>query len=208
MNSRVVCLACVAMLACGATASAQVVVGAKGGLNIAGMSLGGDASNLNLSHREVWMAGGFVEIPVARRVAIQPEALYTMKGAEYSAPSPGGAIGVATLELSYLDVPVLLRVDVPTAGTVVPYIYAGPNVGFRLSAKAASTIGSAHQEEDIKSTTTSTEVGIAFGGGVRFGRVVAELRYTQGLTNVVADAASSSATAKNHGFQVIAGVRF
>lgn len=211
MKKWIVCFTCGALLAGAGVASAQVTGGVKGGVNFANMSFsGGGGGGGSPGNRTAWMAGGFVEIPIAKHLVIQPEALFTMKGTEYSGDFAGtGGTGVATTKLNYFDMPVLLRVDVPTTGTVAPFVYAGPNFGFLLSAKATATAAGTQQEEDIKSDLKSTDVGIAFGGGLRFGKVMAEVRYIYGLTNVIgATASAGGATAKNRVIKVIAGVRF
>jgi len=208
MNTGIVCLACVAVLAGSAVASAQVTGGVKVGLNAANMSVSQAGISNSPGNREALVAGGFLEIPVVRRVAIQPEALFTMKGSESSFNVPGVS-GSSVVKLTSLDVPVLLRVDVLTHGTVIPYAYAGPNIGFLLSAKSHATVSGTVHDEDIKGDLKNTEFGIAVGGGVRFGRLLAEVRYTHGLTNVLTDTASGGGVKiTNHAIAVIGGARF
>ncbi len=210
MRKRIVCLAVGIVLACAAVCSAQVTGGVKGGINFANMSLSGGGVTVSPGNRTAWTVGGFVEFPVARHVALQPEVLYARKGAATSLDftSIGGTSGSATIKMDYIDVPILFRVDVPVQGAVVPYVYGGPNVGFLLSAKTLATAsGAGQQEEDIKSEMKSTDFGIAFGGGVRFGRAFLEARYVMGLQNVV-NAPDANESAKNHVFKILCGVRF
>jgi hypothetical protein len=170
------------------------------------MSWSDSGVTVSPSTRTAWLVGAFVEIPIAKNIAFQPELMYTEKGADYSALlAVAGVTGSATMKLSYLDIPLLVRFDIPTTGSVVPYVYAGPNIGFLLRAKVTAT-GQPH--DDVKSDMNTTEFGIAFGGGVRFGRVLAEVWYTQGLTNVLTDAAAGGSKATNRVFSILGGVRF
>lgn len=210
MKKKIVCLAIGIVFACAAVCSAQVTGGVKGGINFANMSLNGGGLTVSPGNRTAWTVGAFVDVPVAKQLAFQPEVLYARKGAATSLDLTdiGGTSATATIKLDYIDVPLLFRVDVPTRGTVVPYAYAGPNVGFLLSAKAVATAsGGAPQEQDIKSDTRSTDFGIAFGGGVRFGRMLLDARYVMGLQNIV-DSPTANESAKNHVFKILFGVRF
>ncbi len=204
MNKRGVLVVCLALLGWSAVASAQVTGGVKGGLNFANMTFSGGTGTSSSGTREAWMAGGFVAIPIAKHVTIQPEGLISLKGSETTEIG-----GTATVKFTYFDVPVLVRFDIPTSRRVVPYLYGGPNLGFLLSAKVAAVTPSGTHEEDVKGDMRSTELGIAAGGGLQFGRVLVEARYVQGLTNVLTDAAAASGTTlRNRVIKVIGGVRF
>lgn len=215
MDKRIVSFVGVAVLAVSAVASGQVTGGLKVGLNDAGMSQTPEPTDgsVTLSNRQVLLAGGFFEVPLARHIAIQPEVLFVMKGRRVSI-NQAGLTADSTAKFTSLDVPVLVRVDVPTRGAITPYLYAGPNIGFVLTAKAVTTLSGSvttpgtSQETDVKDTLKSTEVGVAVGGGVRLGRLLAELRYTRGLTNILADPGSSGVKVTNHALAVIGGVRF
>jgi hypothetical protein len=204
MKKQVACAACVSIVTLAGMASAQVRGGVKGGLNLATMSFSGSNVSLTPDSRAAWMAGVFVEVPVARHVAFQPEAVVSTKGASIS---PGGSSALS-IDLTYLDVPLLLRVEVPTRGKVVPYVYAGPNVGILLRARTVATIAGTKVDEDMKDELKDTEFGVALGAGVRFGMMLIEARYVQGLTNVVKLDEGESGKATNRVLKIIAGVRF
>lgn len=209
MKRWIVCVTCLVVLACAAVASAQITGGVKGGINFANVSLTGGGASINMGNRTAWNIGAFFEIPVARNLFLQPEALFTSKGGSLTSGDFLGTGGAATaaLKLNYFDVPVLLRFDVPTTSTIVPFVYGGPNLGFLLSAKATAT---GQPDEDIKPDLKSTDIGLAFGGGARFGKVTAELRYIYGLTNVLsaADAVDAGVSAKNSVVKIMVGYRF
>ncbi len=210
MNRSIVALVTAVLLGVSVVASAQVTGGVKAGVNIANMTFEQAGNTLTPSSRTVFTGGAFAEFGVLPHVSIQPEALFTMKGAEYSLSGlPSMPVGTAKMKCTYLDVPVLVKVDVPTTGAFVPYLYAGPNFGFLLSAKVSSDMSGSLLEEDVKKDMKSTDVGIAFGGGVRFGKLLAEVRYVRGLTNVLkAGDLVAPPTFRNHGIQLMAGIRF
>lgn len=205
MNKRVVCGIAVVLLACAGTASAQIAgIGVKGGFNVANMPISSE-HQFNTTLRKAWMTGGFVDFPLGRNVFLQPELVFTTKGTEI----PVG-VGQTTYKLTYLEIPVLLRLDLRNRGKAIPYVYAGPTVSFLLAAtqtNVAPAIGYSARY-DAKDQFQSTDVGFALGGGVRFGKFLVEARYVEGLKNIAKQAPSQPSTAKNRVFQIIGGVRF
>ncbi len=205
MNKRIAAFACTAVLAGASAVSAQVGGGVKVGVNVANVSIREGGTTASQGNREALLAGVFLHIPIVRHVAVQPEVLFDMKGAT----APAGFPSQGVVRFTSLDFPVLLRVDVPSGGAIVPYGYAGPAVEFLLRAKAESTLSGTVREENVKGDMKSAEFSIVAGGGVRFGRFLAEARYTRGLTNVLTDLASrGSAKLTNHAIALIGGMRF
>ncbi len=126
-------------------------------------------------------------------VSLQPEALYVQKGV-----APNGAPSNSAPKLAYLDVPVLLKLQVPTPG-ISPFAVAGPVVSFRLSCTAG--------DADCNSTFKSTDWGVALGGGLRLGGptgLTIEGRYTWGLTDI--HDVSAGVSSRTRTFLLLAGV--
>ena len=164
---------------------AQMQIGPKAGLNIA--SIGGDDADKILEGRSLdsktGFAGGlFFMYQFSKMFAIQPEAYYTMKGATYS---EGGAD--LTISLDYIEVPVLFKLLIPIEGSnLKPSIFAGPSIGFNMTAKSKVEVeGGESQENDFKDETESTEFSLAFGGGLGFmvgkNELGIDVRYILGL---------------------------
>src|SRR5215211_3696797 len=65
------------------------------------------------SRRTGVIAGILLSVPVAPNFAIQPEFLYSMKGAKF-----GDSDAAGTVKLDYAEIPILLRIDVPASGGV------------------------------------------------------------------------------------------
>jgi hypothetical protein len=175
----------------------EISVGITGGLNIATVR-GDDVENWD--SRTAAFFGGFVEYPFTPVVSIQPELLYTMKGA--SQTDDGDK---ATAKLNYVEIPVLLRVNIPMEGNVRPFLVAGPGIGFKLSSKVEVN---SHEEdiEDVK----GTDFGFIFGGGVSFpvGNYMMSVaaRYELGLTSI--DDSEDEDDVKNSVISIGAGLGF
>ena len=143
--------------------------------------------------RTGFVAGGTLTLPLTSVVSFQPEVLFAQKGARIS---EGGF--TATFKLDYVEVPLLLRVDVPTTGGMLrPHLLAGPALAFRASCDVEASGGGvsasrpcrdiAHEEgeDDLR----SFDAGLLLGGalGFDFGgrRLNVGARYTLGLTKLV-----------------------
>jgi Outer membrane protein beta-barrel domain len=171
--------------------------GFKLGVNLAtfGGSDAGDASS-----RIGFAFGGFMTFELSPKFAIQPEVLYSMKGAKYKDPA-----GDVTLKFDYIEIPILATILVPSAsGGVTPRFYAGPNIGFKISSKASSDGGSV-DVEGVKSTDFGLTVGAGLGFGGEKGFLL-DARYTLGLSSI--DDGSPAASVKNNCFSILGGMSF
>jgi hypothetical protein len=146
-------------------------------------------------------AGGFIGWRLAGPIHLDIEGLVTTKGAKYDLEEFQNE-----LELTYLEVPVLARVGVLRAGGVTGFVSGGPSFAFKL--KEVQKEGG--DEIPINDEVKSTDIGVAFGGGVSFGPWIVDVRYTLGLTNIVdVDTAGfSEPEAKNRSLSVTFGYRF
>jgi opacity protein-like surface antigen len=181
-------LSAVAVLVFG-FANAQVKFGAKAALNVA--TLNGDFEDA--SSLIGFQIGGFAEIKVSEKFAVQPELLYSAQGASFD----GGDIN-----LNYLNIPVMAKFYVADAFS----LEAGPQIGFLLSAK--------NDGEDTKDFYSSTDFGINLGAGYDFTENLSVgLRYNFGLSNVadfgdLEDFIGEDISANNGVFSVSLGYKF
>ncbi len=133
--------------------------------------------------RTTFAGGVFADFDLGANVALQPELLYVSKGARYE-------VGQTALDLrlSYLELPVLLRVSVPTGHVTSPYLLLGPTAAVRLGATADASAPFGSASFDIGDEVNGLDFGAAAALGTVFGdergRVVVEARYTIGLTSV------------------------
>ena len=163
---------------------AQMQIGPKAGLSIA--NIAGDVEDYfgtTLDSRTGFNGGIFFMYQFNKMFAIQPEVYYTMKGA--SKKIEGVDVSV---KLDYVEVPLFLKFVIPVEGSNVrPVIFAGPALGFNMSAKVKGESGEGSEEVDVKDYVKSTDFSLIFGGGVGFmvgtNELGADVRYSLGLTS-------------------------
>ncbi len=214
-------VAVVALVAVFALSSASVYAveglsaGAKAGLNIATL-YGSDVEDAKMKIGAAF--GGFVNYSINDNIAVQPELLFSMKGAksEFEEEILGVKFSMKeTMKLSYLEIPILAKVSIPMEGKVKPVLLIGPSLGILLSAKdkiemeAAGVSASA--EVDIKEIIKPIDFGLVFGGGVDVaelgpGNLTVDARYTLGLTSI--DDSGLDLSMKNGVISVMAGYSF
>jgi len=160
-----------------------------------------DIGSVGTSYRTGFAAGGFLMLRWKSGVAIQPEFLYTQKGVKATVSEVTGVVHVKT---DFIDVPVLARY---TFGKGVRgYVFGGPSFDFRVSAKIKATVLGSSEEEDISSSVKSFEFALVVGGGVEFGPILVEGRWSEGLTNI--DAENEGQSLKTRTFLFLGGFRF
>ncbi len=128
-------------------------------------------------------AGGFIQFNISKVLAIQPEFLYTMKGARMEEEILGETVKVA-FNLSYLEIPVLVKLMIPTPGGVKPSLFVGPAIAFKLGAKLKMEALGDTTEEDLSDDMEDTGFGLIIGGGLDFGKLRFDVRYNLGLTSI------------------------
>jgi hypothetical protein len=155
--------AVVALLALPQSASAGVRFGLKGGANIANVNGNWDETLGDWKSSVGFCGGIFIELNFGRVLTIQPEVLYTMKGAD---------TGDGKLKFDYIEIPVLLKLRIPT-GSIHPFVFAGPAFGFSLKALINGV-----EISDMPPADYSAVIG----GGLQLGRSIhVDARYTMGL---------------------------
>ena len=201
----------------------QTKIGIRGGLNLANVSedVGGTESidfdglaipiTLSQSSRTTFNLGGFVEYWFSPMFALQINLLYNQKGfvidgdlsetiIEQGIPINVTVNAEETIKLSYLSFPLLVKAAFGESN-FKPYLVAGPEFGFLLSAddyaEATSeaeamgqTVGpySVNQEEDIKEFIESFEFALDIGGGLSYSfsniEIFADFIYSLGITKI------------------------
>jgi hypothetical protein len=146
----------------------KVTKGFKGGVVCSQLG-GGIHSDGKL--RAGFLIGGFIGFPFLNDFTIQPELYYIVKGS-------------SNYDFKYLELPVLLKYDIPTAGSVIPSTFFGPSIALRLSSRVKFGNSKVYEKIDIK----DIDFGLFIGGGFYFkagpGKVCFDARYSIGLTNL------------------------
>ena len=206
----IVCAVMVIVVVGASSAVAQErQIGLKAGMNVASVAVDGDDPDGYNESNIGFLAGGFGVWPIGGPTAIQVEALFSQKGAKLSESVDDLE---ASLELDYLDIPVLLRVDGPVFGSSRLHFFGGPSVSFRTAARSKVTNTGFEFDEgsidDIEDDIEPFDYGIVAGAGVDIGRrIVIDARYSWGLATINKDT-SDGIEIKNRVFSIMAGVRF
>lgn len=183
---------------------AGIQFGIRGGGNASKLT-GADIQNLEGTIKyKVGLVGGiFFAINIGKIITIEPEFLYTMKGAQEQVTA-----GDYTEKLygDYLEIPVLLKLRIPTPG-IQPAIFAGPSVGFKLKEKLQRNGQDVPLQEKI---LENNDYGAIFGAGLDFGRhFMIDVRYSLGLKKVLSAAQGTTALdVKNGVWSATVGIAF
>ncbi len=188
--------------------------GVKGGINIAGThGKDSEAEGDTNSSRIAGVFGGFVEYPIGPTLSFQGEILYSMKG-DKATWKEGDEEVEGTMKLAYLEIPMLLKANLPMGDKMRPQVYAGPAIAFKMSAKHETEGGSYSGTEDLKDVIKGTDFGLVMGAGVGFpmgARTISlEARYDLGLTNIVKKQAGmdKEPEVKNNAISILLGIGF
>ena len=161
-----------------------------------------------------FIGGTFFRISISKHVSFQPELLYAIKG-----DSRDGAIidtvskvpryGTLKTQLTYLEIPLIVRLRLRFGPGWIPAVYAGPVVSVLQTAKVVfedeETV-----EFQINDAVTRTDLGLVLGGGVNFpfgtGYLTTEIRYTLGMNSI--DQSGLGRNVYNHSLSFMAGFMF
>jgi hypothetical protein len=191
-------------LLCSTQALAQTLqFGVKGGINVANVEFDAGGSGApTFDWRTGLVAGGFVTWRAASWLELQPEVLFSSKGASLEEE------GISSrLILDYVEVPVLLRFTGPVSGSTKFYVAGGPYFAARARAKTRTEFGGSTEEIDIKDDIESTDLGVVIAGGLELGAIVFDGRYTLGLSDIDADT-SDDLKVKNRCISLTVGFKF
>lgn len=163
-----------AVLAAPRPAAADVRFGLKGGANVANVN-GDFGTNVSNWKSRVGFCGGiFIELNFGRLLTIQPEVLYTMKGAQATVEE-GALSGTGKLRFDYIEIPILLKIRIPT-GSVHPFVFAGPAVGFDLKSTFQDITGTSSDVAKKVDWSAVLGAGLQLGSSLHI-----DARYTLGL---------------------------
>lgn len=142
---------------------AQNAFGVKAGLNLSSITNYPDAMKVGFH------VGGLAHLHVTHAFSVQPEVMFSSQGGKQKEAS-----GV---HLNYINVPVLLQYNFDNGFR----LQAGPQVGFRLSAKKITN----DVKSDIKDLTETIDFSIPLGASyLSNSGVGVDARYNIGITNV------------------------
>ncbi|WP_394773233.1 porin family protein [Flavobacterium sp.] len=152
--------------------------GVKGGFNMSNLyGSGDDVDDNNVLYG--FNAGVYATLPISDFIAIQPEVLFTTKGAKLQYDS-ALASGDAKFKLNYIEVPLLVRVNITKNFNV----HAGGYASYLVSSKVTGSGDVSFDQEIDRDDLNKFDAGIAAGVGVDFSPISIGVRYNYGLTTV------------------------
>ena len=174
--------------------AAQPTLGLRAGANTSSWT--GDGSDGSGS-LQGFTGGLSVRSAITQTTGVQGEIAYSTRGARLEN-------GIGDYTVRYVDVPVLLTVDVLSGSPAGAGIYAGPTVSVPLGAEFeyADGVTGAEGFEDSFELNANTYVGLALGTRAYVGPVGLDLRYEMGLSAIYGDDAVPRENTANRGLDL------
>jgi hypothetical protein len=181
--------------------------GIKGGLNLTTLY----SSDVSTSHMKAgFNAGVFAKLPVTRGFSIQPELLYSLKGAKSTYNNFVQGSGEYRFNLGYIELPVLAVVNL----TPNFNLQAGGYAAYLTNAnvKNVNNNGNIEGATDLNADNFNRwDYGLAGGVGFDIEHVTLGARYNYGLSKIGKSGSPSEQFAqgmKNAGFSFYIGFGF
>jgi len=180
-------------------------LGVKAGANFSSFS--GPDVEQEWKNRMALVGGVFFTLKLNDLLAIQPEILYSQKGPKWDAPL-GGVAFVGTVNLDYLEIPVLVKILIPVGANAAirPNLFAGPYLGLKMSARLKGTWGATTIDrtmDQIKSTDLGYVLGVGSDFVVGKGKITLDVRYGMSFSTIATDS-----TMKNQTISAMIGYSF
>ena len=196
-------------------ASAQKISGGfKAGINLASWH-GDDVEDMtggDLKRKLGFCGGGFIGFGFGNVVVLQPEVLYSQKGARQRVEFLDEVVKV-WYKVNYLEIPVCVKLMIPVRGKVKPNLSLGPYFGLMITdPRGKIEVNGLTMEEDLEGVK-DIDFGVALGGGVDIGlgkgAIVVDVRYTLGLTTIIEEELfEEHVDLKNNAFSFLLGYSF
>lgn len=202
--SRSTTLVLAAILIFPPTLAAQTTVSVRGGASIS--TLAGDDIE-GASSRTGMNVGAAVTFGASAGLGFQVGGTFVQKGAKDT--EDGVDIDFA---YEYLEVPVLLRLGVPSVRAVSPHFVLGPVVSVELSCeveRSTQGVASSVKCDDTSAPIKLIDLGAMAGAGLdvatfRALSITVDVLYNLGLSTI--DATGSANDVKNRAWSILAGV--
>jgi Outer membrane protein beta-barrel domain len=190
-------------------ARAEMALGLKGGVSLSHVN----ADLFDTQNRTGFVGGVYGTFDLSPMFGVQPELLFVRKGAKLFSTNVTiggitfGTVG-STLDVDYIEIPLLFRLSAPSPGPIDLRLLAGPVASIKMNEQISTTglIGISLNSDQVK----TSDFGLAVGGAAAIQngtmKVVAEGRYTFGLSNI--SDLPFGGDVKNGAFYAMLGLEF
>lgn len=192
--------------------NSKIRFGLKAGINIS--NIYENSTGFENNSKLGFMIGGLVQIPVSKKLFIQPELLYSMQGSNATIPEEETKLN---MKMSYLNIPIMFKYNVYNR----LFVEVGPQIGLLLTSKITAD----YQDEDAifddgltfddKEFKNNIDFSIGVGASYDFTKnIFAGVRYNIGVSNVykkgmeIIDDDGPYGTSRNGVWQVSVGYKF
>lgn len=140
--------------------------------------------------------------------SVQPEVLYTRMGGRWEVDADNSL----EFRFDYLQVPVLLKINVVPAGPIRPFICGGGYGAYLIKATGVMVVdGTPLPSEDIGDSYQKLDYGVVGGFGLTFKlpglAITVEGRYNHGLRNLYKDSLEGESM-RNTSMMALVGIGF
>ena len=195
--------------------SGDMTIGIMAGVNYATVNQDPQSSEVTFAYKVGFVGGAFLGIQVNDVFSIEPQALYSQKGSKVKGTGANTSLE-GGIRITYIEVPVLVKYWIPVSDSQMrPFVFAGPEVEFKVSCTAEGAILAVTGSSDCDKTGTeiklkSTDFGATAGAGIQFKMgnqdVRVDARYTLGLTDI--NDTGDTRKIKNRAFAATVGLGF
>lgn len=179
--------------------------GAKGGANFSTIQ----TSIASSSRLSGLAAGGLLMIDLDGPLAFQTELLYMERGNRDDPPLGNES---TVFRLSYVEIPLFLRLQASLLGSSEAGLYAGPSPALKVRERLTGPGFDQNTDDLFKNYDFGVTFGVEFGFGVGNGRIILDARMTRGISKIVADTEVGGIEldpeANNHTFTLMSGFIF
>ena len=142
--------------------------------------MGGDATDgINVTSKFGFSIGLFYEKTLSPTLSVQPELLFVQRGIKKEDSFTEGSQTYAWKEddkFNYIQIPILIKYNIPTTGKIKPSLFVGPSVAINLSGKSSGEYtdnGWLNPDENISwegdvPNVKALDFSAIVGGGISF----------------------------------------
>jgi hypothetical protein len=186
----------------------NLTAGVKAGVNFANVDITASDVTVTPEQRVGFIGGVFVGLDINDKGGLIVEALFSQRGTRAKFTEDGVTV-TDSFDVDYIEFPVLGRVTLKASDAVRVHLFAGPSFAFKVNDSEKVELNGVDVTAMFPRTELkSFDTGLTFGGTLDIRRVLIDVRYTYGLTNIDDTPGDDDIEVKNRTFSVMAGFRF